>query len=151
MVGKSKINYHFIRGDGLGKKRDGIKECIQITKRYENEGLGKTYKKMNDVWWEDSFNNVLKNISFKNDKEGIPSRTRSRSVSMTENEYFKSENNKKESKIKNDKNSINNSHSNKNDDCFNERKIKKDNKKKFNVEVKNNKVKVIHFSDDEED
>lgn len=150
MDGKSKINYNFTRGDGLGKKRDGIKECIQITKRYENEGLGKSYKKMNDVWWEDSFNNVLKNISFKNDKEGIHSRTRSRSVSMTENEYFKSENNKKDYKIKNDKISINNSHSDKNDDG-NERKNIKDNKKKFNVEVKKNKVKVIHFSDDEED
>lgn len=103
---------------------------------------------MNDVWWEDSFNNVLKNISFKNDQEGVHSRTRSRSISMTENEYFNKEKSKRE-KIEKE-----NSSNKKSNNIYKEEEKSKLNdkgkKKEFKVEVKNKKVKVIHFSDDEE-
>ena len=36
-----------------------MKECIQITKRYETEGLVSKKTKMNDLWWEDNYNNIL--------------------------------------------------------------------------------------------
>ena len=36
------LNLINLRGDGLGKNRHGDKECLQITKRVEAEGLGKS-------------------------------------------------------------------------------------------------------------
>ena len=51
-------------GEGLGKNKSGIKETIQIKRREENIGLGKTKKEImwNDKWWENSYNNILKDI-----------------------------------------------------------------------------------------
>ncbi len=51
-------------GEGLGKNKSGIKETIQIKRREENIGLGKKKikEKWNDTWWENSYNNILKNI-----------------------------------------------------------------------------------------
>ena len=51
-------------GEGLGKTKNGITEAIQIKRREENIGLGKTQKEVtwNDKWWEQSYNNILKNI-----------------------------------------------------------------------------------------
>ncbi len=63
-----------------------MKECIQVTKRYENEGLGKARKKMNDTWWENSYNNILTKIKTnkdsKEDHEENIHFTRSRSNSV---------------------------------------------------------------------
>ncbi len=51
-------------GEGLGKSKNGITEAIQIKRREENIGLGKTKKEVmwNDKWWEQSYNNILKDI-----------------------------------------------------------------------------------------
>ena len=51
-------------GEGLGKEKNGITEAIQIKRREENMGLGKTKKEImwNDKWWEQSYNNILKDI-----------------------------------------------------------------------------------------
>ena len=51
-------------GEGLGKSKNGITEAIQIKRREENMGLGKTKKEVmwNDKWWENSYNNILKDI-----------------------------------------------------------------------------------------
>ena len=51
-------------GEGLGKTKSGITEAIQIKRREENMGLGKTKKEQiwNDKWWEQSYNNILKDI-----------------------------------------------------------------------------------------
>eukprot|EP00340_Litonotus_pictus_P003575 CAMPEP_0170513656 /NCGR_PEP_ID=MMETSP0209-20121228/181_1 /TAXON_ID=665100 ORGANISM="Litonotus pictus, Strain P1" /NCGR_SAMPLE_ID=MMETSP0209 /ASSEMBLY_ACC=CAM_ASM_000301 /LENGTH=150 /DNA_ID=CAMNT_0010797423 /DNA_START=91 /DNA_END=540 /DNA_ORIENTATION=- len=71
-------------GEGLGRNKHGMKECIQITKRYdEAEGLGKKARKMNDTWWENNYNDVLKNMQIGKSNERI-TRSRSRSMSMTE-------------------------------------------------------------------
>ena len=61
-------------GEGLGKSKNGITEAIQIKRREENMGLGKTKKEVmwNDKWWEQSYNNILKDIKPKNsDKKEI--------------------------------------------------------------------------------
>ena len=61
-------------GEGLGKTKNGITEAIQIKRREENIGLGKTKKQVlwNDKWWENSYNNILKGMkTLKNeDKNG---------------------------------------------------------------------------------
>ena len=51
-------------GEGLGKTKNGITEAIQIKRREENMGLGKTQKKIvyNDKWWENSYDNILKEM-----------------------------------------------------------------------------------------
>ena len=51
-------------GEGLGKAKNGITEAIQIKRREENMGLGKTQKKIvyNDKWWEHSYDNILKGM-----------------------------------------------------------------------------------------
>ena len=51
-------------GEGLGKSKNGITEAIQIKRREENMGLGKAKKEImwNDKWWEQSYNNILKDI-----------------------------------------------------------------------------------------
>lgn len=59
---------HFLnvnRGEGLGKNKNGIKEIIQIKRRDKNIGLGKEVKQIDwsDKWWENSYNNILKNIN----------------------------------------------------------------------------------------
>ena len=54
-------------GKGLGKNEDGMKECIQVTRREEGTGLGQdevkasTAFKWNDAFWDDVYNkNVAK-------------------------------------------------------------------------------------------
>ena len=49
-------------GEGLGKNQDGMKDCIQITRREEGTGLGNenttpaaTFK-WNDSFWTDMYN-----------------------------------------------------------------------------------------------
>lgn len=97
-----------------------MKECIQITKRYEIEGLGKSKKKMNDVWWENTYNSVLSKInSTKTEtEENIIEeemeydckgnriiRTRSRSVSFNNiNQNIKNKENKEEKETEENKN-----------------------------------------------
>ena len=51
-------------GEGLGKTKNGITEAIQIKRREENIGLGKTKKEVlwNDKWWEQSYNSILKDM-----------------------------------------------------------------------------------------
>ena len=51
-------------GEGLGKTKNGITEAIQIKRREENMGLGKTKKEViwNDKWWENSYDNILKGM-----------------------------------------------------------------------------------------
>ena len=58
-------------GEGLGKAKNGITEAIQIKRREENMGLGKTKKEQiwNDKWWEQSYNNILKEIKPKQDEK----------------------------------------------------------------------------------
>ena len=57
-------------GEGLGKQKDGITEAIQIKRREENMGLGKNKNKtvMNDKWWQDSYDNILKSMKVHNNK-----------------------------------------------------------------------------------
>lgn len=181
MVGKSKpnkiikLNYIKLnRGDGLGKNRHGMKECIQITKRYEVEGLGQKANKMNDVWWENTYNDILKKVNINEDnndnQKGVRvTRSRSRSMSMTrEGKIYKIDDQrlleKAIHKVKNDKNKKRDSRSNSSNnssDNSSPNKIKKhkesknfnkklsnNNKKEFKIEHKN-KVKVVHFSDSE--
>ena len=130
MVGKSKpnkiikLNYIKLnRGDGLGKNRHGMKECIQITKRYEVEGLGQKANKMNDVWWENTYNDILKKVNINEDnnddnQKGVRvTRSRSRSMSMTrEGKIYKIDDQrlleKAIHKVKNDKNKKRDSRSN---------------------------------------
>ncbi len=52
-------------GSGLGKETSGISDCIQISRRAENVGLGSGENKQfkwNDNWWENTFNSAIKNI-----------------------------------------------------------------------------------------
>lgn len=52
-------------GNGLGREEKGMTSCIQVTKRDETIGLGVDKKvgfKWNDNWWENTFNDALKNI-----------------------------------------------------------------------------------------
>ena len=52
------------KGDGLGKKMDGIVDCIQITRRDENLGMGAEMEtpsakfKWNDQFWDDTYNQL---------------------------------------------------------------------------------------------
>ena len=58
-------------GEGLGKTKNGITEAIQIKRREENIGLGKTKKEVvwNDKWWEQSYDNILKGMKKINNEE----------------------------------------------------------------------------------
>lgn len=61
-----------------------MKECIQVTKRYDAEGLGKSKQKMNDTWWEDNYNTILTSIKVnKKEKQINKERSRSNSLSST--------------------------------------------------------------------
>ena len=49
---------------GLGAEGAGIKECIQVSRREELEGLGYNAKKfVDDNWWKDSFNQALQKVN----------------------------------------------------------------------------------------
>ena len=98
-------------GEGLGKQKDGITEAIQIKRREENMGLGKNKNKtvMNDKWWQDSYDNILKGMKVHNNKNMIKNEIEE---SSEEESPKKS---KKTSKNKNSrKNSINSKKSRKN-------------------------------------
>ena len=51
-------------GDGLGRKMDGIIDCIQIKRRDENLGMGAEVEtvgskfKWNDQFWDDTYNKL---------------------------------------------------------------------------------------------
>lgn len=76
-----------------------MKECLQVTKRYDAEGLGKSRQKMNDTWWEDSYNKILTNIKAqKGDVEKEKHYTRSRSESVASNYNIKKDNKKQRSR-----------------------------------------------------
>ena len=50
--------------EGLGAEGGGIKECIQIGRREELEGIGyDTGKKVQDNWWKDSFDQALQKVN----------------------------------------------------------------------------------------
>mmetsp|Transcript_7064 Transcript_7064/g.6906 ORF Transcript_7064/g.6906 Transcript_7064/m.6906 type:complete len:102 (-) Transcript_7064:46-351(-) len=52
-------------GEGLGKHKTGEVEPIQVRKRKENLGVGgeaTTKAKWNHNWWEELFNDTVKNI-----------------------------------------------------------------------------------------
>eukprot|EP01019_Chilodonella_uncinata_P002518 GABU01003320.1.p1 GENE.GABU01003320.1~~GABU01003320.1.p1 ORF type:complete len:124 (+),score=39.16 GABU01003320.1:2-373(+) len=50
--------------EGLGAEGAGIKECIQISRREELEGLGYAEKRVvDDNWWKNSFNQALSKVS----------------------------------------------------------------------------------------
>ena len=57
------------KGDGLGKKMDGIVDCIQITRRDENLGMGAEMEtpsakfKWNDQFWDDTYNQLAQKFS----------------------------------------------------------------------------------------
>ena len=49
---------------GLGAEGAGIKECIQVSRREELEGLGYNAKKfVDDNWWKDSFDQALQKVN----------------------------------------------------------------------------------------
>ena len=57
------------KGDGLGKARDGMVECIQIKRRDENLGMGAEMEtvgnkfKWNDQFWDDAYNQMASKFS----------------------------------------------------------------------------------------
>ena len=62
------------QGKGLGKKEDGMKECIQVKRRDEGAGLGQENEKSsnsfkwNDTFWTDIYNkNITKFGEIKGD------------------------------------------------------------------------------------
>ena len=92
-------------GEGLGKTKNGITEAIQIKRREENMGLGKTKKEViwNDKWWENSYDNILKGMkTIKNENKN--------GYNLRKSKEKKNERNKNEDSIsKKRKNSINSS------------------------------------------
>ena len=150
-------------GDGLGKSGQGMKECIQITKRYdENEGLGKKKAKMNDQWWENNYNSVLKNIN----TSTVRTRSRSGSFKNNKNKYdscsdddsdssSSSESIKKVTKVtkKNNKNDVRKSSNISEYVSINKKARKTSNikemKEKNNIKITKKGAKVMCFSDSE--
>ena len=54
-------------GDGLGKKKNGITECVQVKRREEQAGLGSEDKKKkfqwDDAFWENIYNDAAKRLN----------------------------------------------------------------------------------------
>ena len=129
-------------GEGLGKNAHGMKECIQITKRYESEGLGKKAAKMNDAWWEKNYNSFLGNL------KGVVTRSRSISIDSHASINRKISDKKiKKRKDSSDSDQIENEVQEKINNKSKKIKTNLDNNKSFKVVGK--KVKIIHFSDEE--
>lgn len=61
--------YGWKKGDGLGKKKDGMKEAIKPKLKANNLGFGfKLGAEFQDNWWENVYNEAASNISVeKND------------------------------------------------------------------------------------
>ncbi len=123
-----------------------MKECLQVTKRYDAEGLGKSRQKMNDTWWEDSYNKILTNIKAQKDdveKDLHYTRSRSRSESVASN-YNNLKRDKKDNKKQRSRRESNASTNNR----------KRNNEDKIVIISKNKKVKAklikIYHSEDEE-
>jgi Pin2-interacting protein X1 len=142
-------------GEGLGKNKSGIKETIQIKRREENIGLGKKKikEKWNDTWWENSYNNILKNIKGDKNKkieenssdEEEEKLKRSRKNSERKKSLSNySNNNKRKKSINSRKNSIGSVKS-----INSKKNNKKDNKKKSKREViylnKKKKITMIEI------
>ena len=143
-------------GEGLGKNKSGIKETIQIKRREENIGLGKKKikEKWNDTWWENSYNNILKNIKGEKNKkieenssseeEEEEKLKRSRKNSERKKSISNYSNNKRKKSINSRKNSIGSVKS-----INSKKNIKKDNKKKSKREViylnKKKKITMIEI------
>jgi hypothetical protein len=116
-----------------------MKECIQVTKKYENEGLGNKRRKMNDMWWEDSYNNILSKVKEnKKEVERMDHYTRSRSNSIASVSVYSNKKglNNKRKKTEEDDESI--------ESIIIKRK-NKDKKERTKTKI----IKIIH-SDDEE-
>ena len=143
-------------GEGLGKNKSGIKETIQIKRREENIGLGKKKikEKWNDTWWENSYNNILKNIKGEKNKkieenssseeEEEEKLKRSRKNSERKKSISNYSNNKRKKSINSRKNSIGSVKS-----INSKKNNKKDNKKKSKREViylnKKKKITMIEI------
>ena len=64
-------------GKGLGKKENGLKDCVQIKRRDEGTGLGKEKKndfKWDNNFWETMYDNVAEKL-----KDGIDPKAKSSS------------------------------------------------------------------------
>ena len=110
-------------GEGLGKTKNGITEAIQIKRREENMGLGKTKKEImwNDKWWEQSYNNILKNIKpVNNDKN---EKNKERKKNEDKNTKKRKNSNNSNYNTRSRKNSIDNINNNKNKMLKKKRKI----------------------------
>ena len=127
-------------GEGLGKSKNGITEAIQIKRREENMGLGKNKKEVtwNDKWWEQSYNNILKDIkpSHNVNKETYKDRKNSEDKSTKKRKNSNVSNGKRERK-----DSINsvNKRSRKNSTSSNYKKKSRKNSKD-NIDVNKNKM-----------
>ena len=131
------------KGKGLGKKEDGMKDCIQIKRREEGAGLGDvnltpaaTFK-WGDQFWDDAYNKAAKNfaaIEVKPDRKLVESSDEDSGSTFSEFEIEVSKTRLLPAKIKDSK------------------KIKKDKKdKKSKKSKKEKKEKKSKHADSESD
>lgn len=79
-----------------------MKECIQVTKRYESEGLGKSSNKnTNDSWNANTYTSILNKIQIKKSKQISRSRSISSNSSTNNKKISKNSLEKLSCKIKN--------------------------------------------------
>ncbi len=121
-------------GEGLGKAKNGITEAIQIKRREENMGLGKTKKEQiwNDKWWEQSYNNILKEIKPKQDEKKEKYNLRKKSEDRTPKK-------RKNSNVSNISKERKNSRKNSISSNYNKRS-RKTSKDETNIKNNNNKL-----------
>eukprot|EP01066_Platyproteum_vivax_P011929 Platyproteum_vivax@DN5412_c0_g1_i1.p1 len=75
-------------GDGLGKDRDGITDCVQISRRIENQGIGVSTKKAEDSWhewWHGHYNGIAAKLNINNKGGCIIDTSESESDSSDDN------------------------------------------------------------------
>ena len=130
-------------GEGLGKTKNGITEAIQIKRREENMGLGKTKKEVvwNDKWWEHSYDNILKGMkTINNEEKGgynlRNSKEKSKERKNSDDKITKKRKNSTSSTGKERKESINSINKKERKNSINSNSKKKSNKKR---ERKNSK------------
>ena len=149
-------------GEGLGKEKNGITEAIQIKRREENMGLGKTKKEQvwNDKWWEQSYDNILKGMkplqnedkggySLRNSKEKNNQRNNSEEIVTKKRKNSTNSSGKKERKDsinslnkRERKNSMSSNHKNKSTNKK-QRKNSKDSTKNNSLLKKKRKITFI--------